>query len=87
MAAQALDDLEALADRRPEMPAALDQVAVVEVVRPDADLDQLVHELALDVDAVVDAGEQHRLVADRDAGAGQPVDRARDLGRDLVRDG
>ena len=84
MAAQALDDLEALADRRPEVPGTLDQVALVDVVRPDPDLDQALDELALDVDAVVDAGEQHRLVAQRNAGATEGVAGARELGRDLV---
>jgi hypothetical protein len=34
VAAQALDDLEALADRRPEVADALDEVALVDVVRP-----------------------------------------------------
>ena len=66
-------------------PGALDQVALVEVVRPDPVLDEPVDERPLDVDAVVDAGEQDRLVADRQAGLRQLVDRARDLGRDLVR--
>ena len=64
---------------RAEVPGALHQVALVEVVGPDAVLDQLVHERALDVHAVVDAGEQHGLVADGDAGARQLVHRARDL--------
>ena len=40
VAAQALDDLEALADRRPEVSGALDQVALVQVVRADPVLDQ-----------------------------------------------
>ena len=69
----------------PEVPAALDQVALVEVVGPDAHLDQLLDEVALDVHTVVDAGEQHRLVAQRDAGAGQLVAGAGELGGDLVR--
>ena len=84
VAAQPLHDLDALADRRPEVAGALDQVALVDVVGPDPVLDELVDERPLDVDAVVDAGEQDRLVAQRDAGAGQPVAGARDLGRDLV---
>jgi len=67
VAAEALHDLEALANRRPEVAGALDQVALVEVVRPDPVLDELVDERALDVDAVVDAGEQDALVADRQA--------------------
>ena len=85
MPAQALDDLEPLADRRPEVAGALDQVALVQVVGADPVLDQLVDEVALDVHAVVDAGQEHGLVAHRQAGLGQPVDGTRDLGRDLVR--
>jgi len=44
------------------------QVALVEVVRPDPVGHQLVDERALDVDAIVDAGEQDALVPDREAG-------------------
>src|SRR5260221_2337425 len=40
---------------------------------------------ALDVDAVVHAGEQSALVADRDPGAREPVDGPADLRSDLVR--
>ena len=80
MTTQPLDDLEALADRRPEVPGAFDEVALVEVVRPDPVGDQLMDQRALDVDAIVDAGEQHALVPD----PGQLVDGTRDLGRDLV---
>ena len=82
---QALHDLEALADRRPEVPGALHEVALVQVVRPDPVLDQLVDERALDVHAVVHAGKEDALVADRHAGLRELVDRAADLGRDLVR--
>ena len=67
------------------MAGALDQVALVQVVGPDPVGHELVDERALDVDAVVDAGQQDALVADREAGPGQLVDRAADLGRDLVR--
>ena len=65
--AEALDDLQALADRRPEVPGALDQVALVEVVGPDPVLDQALDQLPLGVDAVVDARQEHGLVAQRDA--------------------
>ena len=70
---------------RPEVARALDQVALVEVVGPDPVLDEPVDERALDVDAVVHAGQEDRLVADRQAGLGQLVDRPAHLGRDLVR--
>ena len=85
MAAEPLHDLQALADRRPEVAGALHQVALVDVVRPDPDLDELLDQVALDVDAVVDARQEHRLVAQRDACPSQHVARAGELGRDLVR--
>ena len=62
VAAQPFDDLDPLADRRPQMAGTLDQVTLVEVVGPHANLDQVVDEFALDVDGVVDAGQQHALV-------------------------
>src|SRR4051812_20790156 len=82
---ETFDDLETLADGRPEVTRALDEVALVEVVRPNAVRDKLVDERALDVDAVVDAREQDALVADRQPRLGQLVDGAADLRRDLVR--
>src|SRR5665811_1353812 len=85
MAAEALHDLEALADRRSEVARSLDEVALVQVVRPDPVLDESMHERALDVDAVVDPGEQDALVPDGDPGPGELVDRSADLGGDLVR--
>ena len=84
VAAQPFHDLDPLADRGAEMARALDQVALVDVVGPDAVLDQPMNERPHDVDAVVDPGEQYRLIAERDAGAGDPVGGAGDFGRDLV---
>ena len=84
VAAKALHDLQALADRRPEMTRTLHEVALVDVVRPDPDLHELLDQVTLDVHAVVDAGQEHRLVAQRNAGPRQAVARARQLGRDLV---
>ena len=85
VAAEPLHDLETLADRRPEVPGALDEVALVDVVRPDPDLHEPLDQVALDVDAVVDAGQEHGLVPERDAGARKDVARACQLGGDLVR--
>jgi hypothetical protein len=85
VAAQTFHDLDALADRRPEVAGTLDEIALVQVVRPDPVLDELVDESLLDVEAVVDAREQDRLVAQRDAGSGQLVAGTGNLGRDLVR--
>ncbi len=84
VATQALHDLHALADGRPEMARTLDQVALVDVVRPNPNLRQPVDQRPHDVDAVVDAGQQDRLVAQRDAGPGELVAGAGDFGRDLV---
>ena len=78
--AEAFHDLEALADRRPEVAGALDEVALVEVVGPDPVLHEPMDERPLDMDAVIDAGEQDALVADRDAGPGELVDGPADLG-------
>ena len=39
------------------------QVALIDVVRTHTDLDQLVDQLLHGVDAVIDAGQQHALVA------------------------
>ena len=85
VAAKTFHDLEALADRCPEVSGALDEVALVQVIGPDPVRDELVHERPLDVDAVVDPGKEHALVTDGQARLGQLVDRARDLRRDLVR--
>jgi len=53
--AQPFHDLDALADGRAEMTGAVYQVALVEVVRADTDADQVLHQLALDMDVVVDS--------------------------------
>ena len=55
------------------MPGSLDQVALVDVVGADAELHEPLDEVALDVDAVVDPGQEDRLVAQRDACLGQLV--------------
>ena len=73
MAAQAFHDLDALGNRRAEVTRAFDQVALVQVIRAHADADQVLHQLALDVDVVVHARQQHGLVAQRDACPGQTV--------------
>ena len=84
VAAQALHDLDALGDRRAHVARTLDQVALVEVVRPHANLHQIVHQFALDVDRIVDPGQQHALVAQRHAGPRQAITGRRQLGRDLL---
>ena len=84
VAAQPLHDLDALGNRGAEVPGALHQVALVEVVGSHADAHQVLHQLALDVDVVVHARQQHGLVAQRDAGARQFVASLGQFGGDLV---
>src|SRR5665648_908764 len=84
VAAQALVDLNALGHAGAEVRGALGEVALVVVVGLDAVLDQLVHELLHDVGAVVDAGQEHRLVAQREAAVGEHVAGLLALGRELL---
>ena len=67
------------------MTRTFDEVALIDVVRADAILNKLVHQLAHDVHAIVDARKEHRLIANRNAGARELIDGARYLGRDLLR--
>ena len=60
------------------------QVALVDVVGANPDLHQLVDQLLHGVDAVVHTGQQHALVAQRDAGVSQHLAGLGGLGGDLV---
>ena len=84
VAAQSLDDLDALADGSTEVLQAHGQVALIDVVGTHADANQLVDQLLHGVDAVIDAGQQHALVAQRDTGVGQHGAGLGGLGGDLV---
>ena len=75
MAAQRLDDLNALADIHAEVGAAGDQVALVEVIGPDAHAQQAMDEGRHHPGVVVDPAEQHRLVAQRHPGVAQALAR------------
>src|SRR5207249_12261577 len=83
-AAQALDDLQALFDRRAEVLGAGHLVAHVDVVGPHARREQLLHQLLHHLDVVVDAFEQHRLAAQGDAGVGEAAERFYRGGRQLA---
>ena len=84
VAAQAFDDLDALADGGAEVLQAHGQVALIDVVGAHADLDQLVDQLLHGENTVVDAGQQHALVAQGDTGVGQHGAGLGGLGGDLV---
>ena len=85
MPAQGLDDLDSPGHRRAEVPRARHQVALVDVVGPNAGPDQLVDQLLHHVRAIVDPRQEDRLAAQRDAGVGQPGTGPADLGRHLLR--
>ena len=86
-AAQRLHQGLAALDRNPEMPGAAHQVGMVQVVGLYARAHQGAHQRVQGLDVVVDAGQQHRLAHQRNAGVGQPRQgraraRARARGRD-----
>ena len=70
--AQALDDFQPLPHLRAEVGGADDGVALVEIVRLHARLQQAVHEPLHGVHVVIDAREEHRLAAKGNAGIGKP---------------
>jgi len=82
---QAFHDFDALGDGRAEMSRALDQITLIKIVGADAQHCQLVDQFALNVDGVVDAGQQHRLIAERHPGAGEAVAGFREFEGNLVR--
>ena len=65
MPAEGFDDLNPFADWRPKMSGSGDQVALVKIIRSYPDLHQSVHQLALDIGAVVDTCQEYGLVAKR----------------------
>jgi hypothetical protein len=66
------------------MPRAFDQVALVKIVWPHADADEVLHQLPLDMGAVIHSREQHRLVSERDARARKAVARLGEFTRNFV---
>ena len=66
------------------MARAFDQVALVQVIGPHADAHQLLHQVALDVDTVVDARQQHRLVAKLNACPAKAVCGCFQFGGDFI---
>ncbi len=72
MAAQRLDDLDALAHIDLEVRSTRDEVHLVEIVGPHAHPQQPVHQRFHDFGIIVYALEQHALVAQRHSGKRQP---------------
>ena len=83
MATQLAHERHARFDGRPQVRRATDELRVVEVVRADAHPDEPFEERPHRRCVVVDAGEEHGLVADRDAGLGEARARLGRLAREL----
>ena len=66
------------------MPCPRHQIALVKVIRPHPHLHQFMHQLALDVYAIVHPRQQDRLVAQRNARPREPITRGRKFGRNLL---
>ena len=71
VAAEALDDLQALGNRRAKMRRAGNRVALIKIIGADPHHQQLVHQFFHRLDVVVDPLEQHGLRAQGNAGVGQ----------------
>jgi hypothetical protein len=66
--AEFLDYADTRVDRGTEMLRTADQVALIDIIRPHAHLQKLMHQLFHDERPVVDPFEQYRLAAQRYAG-------------------
>jgi hypothetical protein len=64
---------------------AVDEIALIEIIRPDPAHQELVDERFLDFHAVVHAAEQHALVAERDAGVGEAAECVAHFGGEFAR--
>lgn len=84
VAAEAFDDGDAFGDGGAEVGRAVDEVALIEVVRPDAAHEELVDEGFLDIDVVVDAAEEDGLVTKGDAGVGEACECVADFGGEFA---
>ncbi len=73
VAAQALHDLQALANGGAQVAGAVHEVALVDVVGAHADLHEFPHEFLHDDRVVVHTAQQHALVPEGHAGAGEAV--------------
>ncbi len=85
VAAQLLHELDAGLDRGAQVRGAGGDVALEEVVRAHAAAQKLGEELAQHAHRRVHAAQEHGLVAERDAGVGQPLARGARQRRQLLR--
>ena len=85
VAAQAFDNFEAFRDGGAQVRGAVDEVALVNVIRPDAAHEEFVHKRFHDGQRVVDAFEEDALVAERDAVVGHHFETGLHFGGELAR--
>ena len=85
VAAELLDDLDALHHAGAQVRAALDEIALVEVVGAHTAHEQLVHEAFHHARVVVHTAEEHALIAERHAVVGEHGQGITHLGGELAR--
>ena len=71
---QGLDDFETFFDSRPEVVGSLGQVGLIDVIRPDTDREELLHEFLHHRRIIVDTLEQNSLAPDRNTGIDEHPD-------------
>lgn len=74
MAAEAFNDFDTFGDAGAQVSGALNEVALIEVVRADATHKKFVDQVALDLDGVVDLVEEDGLVPHHDTGVGEAAE-------------
>jgi len=80
MSAQAAHQLQAGVDARPQMRSAMDRIALVEIVRSDSAHEELLDVRSHDLEVVIDAAQQHRLISERNAGVSESFQGRSSLG-------
>ena len=85
VAPEVLHDLDALGNGRPKMFEALGEITLIDVVRPNPIRGELVHELAHQSPAVVDAAKKHALISEGNSGIGHEPERLLGFRCELLR--
>ena len=82
---KSFDDLETLFDRGPEVGGALDEIALIKIIRLHPAAQELMHKSTLYIDAIVNSLQKDRLVAEWDTGICKAAQRVSYLNRQLAR--
>ena len=66
------------------MPRTFDQVALIKIVRPDPNTNQILNQLPLNIYTVIDSCKQNRLIAKRNSSPGEFITRLFKLSCNLI---